>query len=166
MTLMRPDQGQAATEPASTPWQSVASSIQPASSTTLRLSCVIGIGVEQDRGDLVTTRSGERCRAGTVAGSGSAQSAIGCLAGRLAELAGVLPDVDRLRAERDPVERRLVTVLTRNRHLARQALRLERGDDAAGHAVVLREHCVDSLFSAVRNCSICVWAMAGSQLSV
>jgi hypothetical protein len=67
----------------------------------------------------------------------------GGLAGGGAELAGVLPDVDRLRAERDAVERRLVAVLTGHGDLAGEALGLEGRDDAARHAVVLREHRVD-----------------------
>src|SRR4029079_1174188 len=43
----------------------------------------------------------------------------------------------------DVVERRLVAVLARHRHLAGEALGLERRDDATGHAVVLGENVVD-----------------------
>ena len=61
------------------------------------------------------------------------------LAGGRAQQASVLPDVDGLRAERDPVEGRLVTVLTGHRHLAGETLTLQRGHDATGHPVVLRQ---------------------------
>src|SRR5204863_133450 len=50
------------------------------------------------------------------------------LAGGLAECTGILPDVDRLRAERHPVEGRGLAVLTRHGHLAGQPLGLERTD--------------------------------------
>ena len=45
--------------------------------------------------------------------------------------------------ERDPVQCGQVAVLTRHRDLTGQALGIEGGDDAAGHAVVLGEHGVD-----------------------
>ena len=79
----------------------------------------------------------------TAVTSGLAHSCDGGLAGGLAEHAGVLPDVDGLRAERDPVERRVVAVLTGHRHLAGETLGVECGDDATGHAVVLGEHGLD-----------------------
>src|SRR5579862_7641824 len=61
----------------------------------------------------------------------------------LAEDAAVLPDRNGLRAERDAVQSGKVAVLTRYRHLAVEALRLERGNRARGHAVVLGNHSVD-----------------------
>ena len=90
----------------------------------------------------------------------------GCVAGGLAERTGVLPDVDGLRAECDPVEGGLVAVLTGHRHLAGEALRCEGATTPPAMPSFSDEHGVDLLFSAVRNCSISVWAFAGSQLSV
>ena len=58
------------------------------------------------------------------------------LAGRLAELPGVLPHRHRLRAEGDPVQGGEIAVLTRHRHLTGQSLGLECSDDATRHAVV------------------------------
>ena len=67
----------------------------------------------------------------------------GCFTGGLAEHPGVLPHRHHLRAERNAVECGLVAVLPRDRDLAGQALGLERGHHAAGHAVVLGQHRVD-----------------------
>ena len=48
-----------------------------------------------------------------------------------------------LRAERNAVERRLVAVLAGDRHGAGEALRIERRDDAGGHAVILGDDRID-----------------------
>ena len=140
---MRRPQPQAATEPASTPSQRVASSIHPASRTTSRLSWVIACGSR--RIEVSSLPSGEVNGAvpSTAAMSGFAQSCDGGLTGRRAEQAGVLPDVHRLGAEGDPVEGGLVAVLAGDRDLAGEALGLEGGDDAAGHPVVLGQDGVD-----------------------
>ena len=91
----------------------------------------------------------------------------GGLAGRLAEVAGVLPDVDGLRAEGDAVEGGLVAVLAGDRDLAGEALGLERRDDAAGHAVVLGEHGVDLVVGARSGSAPCSSGRSsGFQLSV
>src|SRR5882762_11822496 len=55
----------------------------------------------------------------------------------LAEQARVLPNVNGLGTESHTVQSGFVAVLAGHRHLAREALRREGGDDAAGHAVVL-----------------------------
>src|SRR4029079_14187413 len=58
-------------------------------------------------------------------------------AGGLAEITSVLPDVDRLVAERDVVEGGGFAVVAGDRDFAVETLGLEGGDDATGHAVVL-----------------------------
>ena len=140
---MRRGQPQAATEPASTPSHSVASSIQPASSTTSRLSCVIGIG--SSRIDVTSMPPGVVNGAvpATVAGIGVGAERDGSLAGRRAELTGVLPHAHRLRAERDPVERRLVTVLTRHRDLPARPWASRAAMTPPAMPSFSREHCVD-----------------------
>src|SRR5215212_6461916 len=70
-------------------------------------------------------------------------------AGSLAEGEGVLPHGDSLRPERDPVERRGVTVLARHRDL--EAHGGERLDDARRHAVVLGQDGVDLVVALVEG---------------
>ena len=60
----------------------------------------------------------------TLSTSVSGAQLDGGLAGGLAEQAGVLPDVDRLGAEGDPVEGGGVAVLAGDRDLAGEALGL------------------------------------------
>ena len=100
------------------------------------------IGIGSSRIDVSSLPPGDSNGAvpATAVMSGFSQSCNGRLAGRRAEQAGVLPDVDGLRAEGDPVEGSEVAVLAGHRNLAGKSLGFERGDDAAGHAVVLGEH--------------------------
>ena len=60
-----------------------------------------------------------------------------------AEVAGVFPRAHRLVALGDPVERRDVAVLPRDRNVAGKPLRGERRHHAAGGAVVGGDHRVD-----------------------
>jgi hypothetical protein len=102
----------------------------------------------------------------TLVTSGLVQSCDGCLAGSLAEESGVLPDVDGLGAEGDRLRAAASPSWPETGTLPARPWAGERGNDAAGHAVVLGETASTLLLLAVRNCSISVWALAGSQLSV
>src|SRR5258706_8040158 len=104
-----------------------------------------GVRSQEDRVDLVVARRREDRRALDLAHIGVTAELHRSLAGTLAEPARVLPDVDRLGAERDAVEGGLVAVLTGHRDLARKALCRERCDYAAGHTVVLREDRIDGV---------------------
>src|SRR5664280_591963 len=97
------------------------------------------LGGEEDRRQGVLARARERRGASHLGDVGVGAELGRCLTGSLAEEAGVLPDVHGLRAEGDPVQGGSVAVLARDRNLAREALGRERGDDAAGHAIVLGE---------------------------
>ena len=81
-------------------------------------------------------------RAGDVGGGSPAGHRERDFRGGLAKLAGVLPDRDGLRAERDAVERSEIAVLAGNRN-ALEALRRQRGDDAACGAVIRGDHGID-----------------------
>src|SRR5256885_4197653 len=103
------------------------------------------VRLEQDRGHGVPARRLERGGPGDLAEVGALAELHRSLSGALPEGPGVLPDVDGLRAERDPVQSGLVAVLAGHRHLAGESLRGEGRDDPAGHAVVLRQHRVDGV---------------------
>src|SRR5918992_403458 len=98
---------------------------------------------QQDRGHLVPAGGVERLDAADGRQLGALGELDRGLAGGLAELARVLPDRDRLGPQGDPVEGGGVAVLAGDRHLAGEALRLQGGHHAAGHAVVLGEDGVD-----------------------
>src|SRR2546428_10075690 len=98
---------------------------------------------QQDRAQAVPARGLERGRPADLAWIGVLAQLDRSVAGGLAEQTRVLPYVDRLRTERDAVEGGFVAVLAGHGHLAREALRRERGDHATGHAVVLRKDRID-----------------------
>src|SRR6185436_609037 len=100
---------------------------------------------QKDRADAVPARGLEDRGVLDLAHIGVAAELRRSLARGLAEETRVLPNVDRLRPERDAVEGGLVAVLAGHRHLAGEALRGEGGNHAAGHAVVLREDRVDAV---------------------
>ena len=95
-------------------------------------------------------------------------SASAAAAGGLAELVGVLPDVDVLLALRDVVQVGEVAVLAAQGRVA-VALGGERAHDAERRAVVLGQDRVDLLASATAVsmiASMLVWAFSVFQASV